>query len=340
MIGCTIVTIEFFVKLQRRAAMRFAAGWLVVLAAGALPAAECSSFRVRDQDQVWLVSTRHLGCSFAYLPTFQVSRYAGGIWQPASEAEFFSQDSADLVTPIYVHGNRIDAGLASSYGLSVYFELAGKLPAEQPVRFVIWSWPADQVRGPINDVRSKAARSDVDAFYLGNFLARLNPAVRVGLIGYSFGARIVSGAMHLLGGGALCGSLVPSGERPSCRVALWGAAEHNHWYQPGQFHDRAPAAAAAWFVTVNYCDPVLSRYRHIEACSDPCAVGFAGIAGRNLLPPEINARFEEINVSQLVGGEHHWRLYLYSQYIQERTRNYVLWHDLGHGAASGEAAAE
>jgi hypothetical protein len=83
---------------------------------------------------------------------------------------------------------------------------------------------------------------------------------------------------------------------------------------------------------------VLGRYRHIDTCGDPEAVGYAGIYGRNLLPPEVNARIEEVNVSHLVGDEHHWRPYLYSRYIQDRTRDYVLWHDVGYGPAK-EAAA-
>lgn len=306
-------------------------------AEAAPPAAECSTFRVREQDQVWLVSTRHLGCNLGYIPTFQVSRYERGTWQPATEAEFFAADTADVVTPIYVHGNRIDACLASSYGLSVYFEMAGKLDHEQPVRFVIWSWPADQIKGPLNDVRSKAARCDYEAYFFGSFLGRLQPDVRVGVIGFSFGARIVSGGMHLVNGGSIFGYSLPAAPRAQFRVALWAAAEHNHWYLPGQFHSRALAAAEAWFVTVNCCDPVLARYRMLDRCDNAEAVGYAGIYGRNLLPPDVNARIEEVNVANIVGGEHDWRPYLYSRYIQDRTREYVLWHPLAEASIDSMA---
>ena len=41
---------------------------------------------------------------------------------------------------------------------------------------------------------------------------------------------------------------------------MWAAAEHNHWYLPGQFHSEALAAAEAWYSTINYCDPVLAKY--------------------------------------------------------------------------------
>jgi hypothetical protein len=300
----------------------------------------CKTFRVRDEDQVWLVSTRHLGCAIGgkYQPSFQIWRYEKGLWQPRTEADFFAEDSADLVTPIYVHGNQIDAGLASSYGLSFYFELVGKLDVEPPARFVIWSWPSDQIKGPLKDVRAKADRSDIDAYYLACFLARMKPEVRVGLLGYSFGARIISGAMHLAGGGLLLGQSLSPAPRPQFRVAMWAAAEHNHWYLPGQFHSEALAAAEAWFITINCCDPILARYRHLDKCGDPVAVGFAGIYGRNLLPADVNARIEEVNVSNIIGSNHNWRLYLYSLYIQNRTRDYLLWHELGL-ATPKEAAA-
>src|SRR5262245_58319565 len=74
------------------------------------PAEACPTFRVREQDQIWMVSTRHLGCPSGGKsdPALQVWRYQNGWWQPASEAEFYATDSADIVTPIYVHGNQID----------------------------------------------------------------------------------------------------------------------------------------------------------------------------------------------------------------------------------------
>ncbi len=290
----------------------------------------CPTFRVRPQDQIWVVSTRHLGCPYSdkQEPNWQLWRYEKGWWQPRTAAEFYAQDSADLVTPFYIHGNRVEAGQANSDGLDVYFQLVGKLDEEPPVRFVIWSWPSSQIKGQLKDVRAKADRSDVDAYYLGRFLAEMKPEVKVGLVGYSYGARIVSGALHLLGDGTLLGWQLLPGQRPQIRVALWAAAEHSHWYIPGNFHGRAPAMADAWFVTVNPCDPVLARYHMLDKCSCPSAVGYAGIYGRNLLPADVNARIEEVNVSNIVGGTHDMHAYLYSLYVQGRTRQYVLWHEL------------
>ena len=160
----------------------------------------------------------------------------------------------------------------------------------------------------------------------------------VGLIGYSYGARISCGALHLLGGGSQIGLAIEPGERPQVRVALWAAGEHNHWLLPGHFHGEALQQAEAWFITINCCDPALARYRFLDPCSDPVALGYAGMYGRNLLPPDLNARIEEVNVSNIVGGTHDNDPYIYSLYIQNRTRDYVLWHPL-HAPAPEQPAA-
>jgi hypothetical protein len=73
---------------------------------------------------------------------------------------------------------------------------------------------------------------------------------------------------------------------------------------------------------------VLSRYHWIEKCGDPVALGYSGLYGRNLLPPELNERVEEMNVSGLIGGTHDMPIFLHSPAIQERTRQFVLWHEL------------
>lgn len=301
--------------------------------AACVPApAKCVPFRIRPQDELWAVSTRHLGCGCAAAeePAWKVWRYDAGtkLWQVANSAEFFATDSADVTTAFYIHGNRIDHNQAFTDGMDVYFQLVGKSDDEPPVRFVIWSWPSSQIKGPLKDVRSKAWRTDTDGYYLARFLAEMKPEVRTGLIGYSYGARIITGALHLLGGGTLAGQTVSAGERPTIRVSLWAAGLHNHWLLPGHYHGQALVMAKRWLITYNCCDPVLARYQWLEKCGDPVALGYSSLYGRNLLPPDLNDRVEEMNVSCLVGGTHDMRAYLFSLPVQKRTRLYVLWHEL------------
>ena len=304
------------------------------------PVTTCNVFRVRPQDEVWAVSTRCLGCPPGRIadPNFTVWHYQGSQWMNSSTAQFHGTSSPDVVTVFFIHGNRIDSTSALQNGLDVYFQMAGKFDAERPVRFVIWSWPSEQIHGPLKDVRIKAARTDVDACYLARFLSRIDSSVPVGLVGYSYGARIICGGLHLLGGGQLIGHTVEPGPRPPMRVALWAAAEHSEWLAPGYYHGRALPMADRWLITVNGCDPVLRRYHMLDKGGKPSALGYAGLYGRNLMSQEMNRRVEEMNVSHLVGGTHEMRPYLYSLAIQNCTRDYVLWYE-PNGLARGTGPA-
>jgi hypothetical protein len=291
----------------------------------------CVPFRVREQDAVWAISTRHLGCCHAFTP--YVWKFVGGQWYPSSLQAFYAEDSADVVTSVYVHGNRIDSAQALSDGLQIYFQLVGRYDHLRPTRFVIWSWPSSQIHGPLRDVRAKAQRTDIDGYFFAQWMSGMQSDVQVGLLGYSYGARIITGALHLLGGGQLCGRTVPGGNRQPTQVVLWAAALHNYWLLPGQYHGCALPMANRWAIYINGCDPVLQRYRMLDKWSRPEALGYTGMVGMNQLPPEIWSRIEHWQVSHVVGRVHDMRRYLYAPGIAGRTTEILLWHA---GAALAE----
>lgn len=293
-------------------------------AQGCAPA--CVPFGVRPQDDVWVVSTRCLGCAHLFSP--QVWRYEAGRWQPSTLAAFYASDSTEQVTSVYLHGNRIEHGQAMADGLNFYFELIGRYSDSRPTRFVIWSWPSSQIKGVLKDVRAKAARTNVEGYFLAEFLAGMRSDVQVGLLGYSFGARIITGGLHLLGGGQLAGRTVPSGNRQVTRVVLWAAALHNHWLLPGRYHGCALPMAQHWLIYVNGCDPVLRQYHRLEKHGNPAALGYTGLAGLYTLPPDLWSRIEQRQVSHIIGKTHDVRPYVYSSVIAGRTRQYLLWHSL------------
>jgi hypothetical protein len=289
--------------------------------------APSATFRVRPQDSVWAVSTRGLGCpspGWTYPLTVWQFQSQSPRWVNSTIDALAASDDPEIVTVVYIHGNRIDSSLALQDGLSVYFQLAGAWDHERPVRFVVWTWPSDQIRGPLKDVRAKAARSDVDAYYLAQFLTRLNPEIKVGLLGYSYGARIASGGVHLLGGGRLAGLSLPTASGPEMSVALWAAAEHDDWLLPGRTHGEALPTAEQWLITRNCCDPVLAHYRLLDKCTDPTALGFSGLVGRNLLLPETNERIDELDVTGVVGSSHDMQRYLYARSVLDPTREVLF----------------
>lgn len=215
-------------------------------------------------DDIWLVSTRHLGCpcwdKSSNDVDLHVEHYGGkGIgWLEASLDEYLASSDPAQPTMVYVPGNRVDWNESIERGRHVRNSVLGcsNIP---PVRFVIWSWPSDQIHGQIKDVRVKAARTNGEALYLAWFLSQCDPNTQLSILGYSFGSRVTTGALHLLGGGELAGRSLPYAEPRRARVALLAAAVHNYWLQPGACHEYALSQMDRLLLQYNSCDPVLKR---------------------------------------------------------------------------------
>jgi hypothetical protein len=138
----------------------------------------------------------------------------------------------------------------------------------------------------VRDVRVKAQRTEMGGYCLGWFLAQLPPDQRVSLLAYSFGARIATGALHLLEGGQLSGrALAPHGtQMVHARMVMLAAALHNNWLRPGGYHDLALAHVDYLLNLYNRCDPVLKRYPFLYKGSRAQALGFTGMVTRDLGP--------------------------------------------------------
>ncbi|HUE70374.1 MAG TPA: hypothetical protein VMP01_05740 [Pirellulaceae bacterium] len=321
------------------------------LAGGEGDANATAACGMRAQDRVWLASTRHLGCvNGSSGPALW--RWNAAQWQASDQQEFLDQNEELPHTVIYIHGNRVGDDEGASGGLAVYQQIVASHADEKPVRFVIWSWPSTKICGPIKDVRSKAWRSDDEAVMLARFLDGIHkpeaPAeensdfatfaasapkrdrsdredYRVGFVAFSYGARITGGALQMLGGGNLDGHTLPRRQRPQFRVALWAPAAHNDWLLPHSRHGKALPLADKWLSTTNRCDESLWRYERLEKCGNPPALGFAGFTGRGQLPAELQNRWEEWEVSNLVGSTHNYHPYMHSPWIAEQTARCVLW---------------
>lgn len=277
-----------------------------------------AKFRVREQDQVWVLSSRHLCCPTGQpARSLMAQRYSANRWREDSLSAFLGFDDPTIATVFYIHGNRIDEGTARADILNIYFQLVGRFDCERPVRLVAYSWPSDQIRGPLRDVRAKASRADGEASLFGNLLSALPTTSPVGIIGYSYGARVTTGGLHQLG--------AQQASHPPLRVALWAAAVHHDWPLPGRWHGQSLPQAERWLICVNPCDPVLARYAAVEKCGDPTALGYAGLPPHGPLPADV----EEFQVGHLVGKSHDKDSYLYSPAVACKTRETVLWREVG-----------
>jgi hypothetical protein len=187
------------------------------------------------------------------------------------------------------------------------------------MRFVIWSWQTDPGRHPVQLIRSHAYRADTDAWYLGWLLSRMDRRVPIGLAGYSFGARVATGAIHLMGGGQLLGSslkLDPKAGRPIISAVLLAAAEDDGWLSPGAPNGMAIPTVDRMLLLNNGCDSALKHYPLMDRCTRASALGYVGLATSD---PKI----EQFDECCAVGTEHNWANYFCNECLVALMRPYL-----------------
>jgi hypothetical protein len=282
------------------------------------------------QSSVWLISTRHLGPAaedFSASVELDFRRHQGEQgWQEATLAEFLAADGPDTLTLFYVHGNRIEWDEALQNGWQAHDMLVGSPSAIRQARFVIWSWPSDQIRGVVRDVRSKAQRSSSESFYLAWLLAQLDPETPVSLVGFSYGARIITGAMHCLGGGEADGAAtIEKNQRARAHVVLMAAALNDDWLVPHHRHGQAHLQIDELLLLNNSSDPVLKRYRLLDGCRGAEALGYVGFPCR--CTAVWGDKITQIDAAGTVGRTHRECIYLCSAYLMTQARRCALWEN-------------
>lgn len=301
------------------------------------PAACCP--QPRPQDQVWLVSNRGLGCNVEQqVDKLRYWRYdREKCWVRSNLAELQDADDGNLNTTVFVHGNRIESCEAFTNGWSTYRALM-RCADERPIRFIIWSWPSEPLRGLLNDARTKAWRTDPAAYYLAWFVDQLDPEARVGLWGHSYGARIVTGALHLLGGGQVGGHRLlerAHASRRPMQAVLVAAALDNHWLLPGRAHGNALSQVDRMLLVNNSCDALLKRYHLVRACQE--ALGYTGL---HRLDSDARNKIQQIDACCEIGKRHQFAGYLCSAGLMSRMRSELLSEPADVKAApSNEVAA-
>ena len=255
-------------------------------------------------------------------PQLDIERYEeSGNWQQSSLKDFLATDDPAFPTDFYIHGNAMPAGDAFANGTTVYRQLTAGAASDHHVRFVIWSWPTGMPRHhKIEAIREHSYRSDTDAWYLGWFAGQINPRVPLGLAGYSFGARVATGAIHLLGGGDLCGMHLPAEEVKDKRIVrdvLIAAAEDCNWLSPGAANSMALGTIDKMLMLNDTCDEALRFYPHLNRCSRCDALGYVGLGGDH---PNV----EQVDACCLVGGQHAWAAYFCNAGLVARMRPYLF----------------
>jgi hypothetical protein len=274
---------------------------------------------VRLQDEIVVVNTRMLCGSCdpeslrdgLVLETYAVCSEAGERrWQRSDLDSLLSADAVPTI--IYVHGNQITPGEAKSQGLAMYRRLAHYGSGEEPIRFVIFSWPSSRVGRLLRDVRVKAVRTGPAGCQLAWLVDQMPAETPISMIGFSFGARIVTGSLHILAGGSLGGSMRlrerVHPERAPVDAVLIAAALHAHWLGKGQYHGRAMTLVDEMFL-LNNCRDLALRYYHLSTPGRdrPRALG---LRGPSFIGGEYASKIQSRDVSRYAGRKHDLFMYL------------------------------
>lgn len=306
------------------------------LADAVSPAAELRS--------VWLISTRGLpvcGPQNGVPAELSYWRYTDqGAWTLSTREEFLAGSDADLPTCFFIHGNRYTHAEAIEYGWLAWRRLVRNSCVSSPVRFVIWSWPSERIcEGNMEDARIKAIRSEAQAIYLAHLMDQMPPQTPLSFVGYSYGARLGTGALHLLGGGRLLGnrlSIRVHPQRPTISAVLLAPAMDNDWLIPGRRHGQSLDQVDRMLILYNSRDIVLKRYRFLDP-SRPQALGYTGM----VWTAAAAGRVTQMDVTSWLGRSHRVEDYLNTPALVRRMLPFAFpWNFQATPVAAQAGAAE
>ena len=234
-------------------------------------------------DRFWMISTRSLTNSTCNVdldsPQLEVQRLdSRGKASPATIDEYLGALTPERQVVVYVHGNRMASNKVVHRGFSVYRNII-RSDEKRPMDWVIFSWPSAKQGTLIHDVRRKASRTDAQGLYLAWLLQKqVKQTDSTKMIGFSFGSRVITGALHSLAGGKLGGRLLPGSPTTGATVdvGLVAPAIDSHWLAEKGYHEMATKNLDRLALLYNRRDAVLKRYWLINKVRGRAALGYTG----------------------------------------------------------------
>lgn len=292
--------------------------------------------------EVWEVSTRHLGCCVpkenpvALWETYRSE--VGTPWQPANLLESVQSRTgpADAKTILYAHGNWMTR--ENSRGRIWYIAQRIRQQYDGPLRLIMLSWPSQREPHPVRDIRQNAQCADSQAFHLASLMLLFPAGEPLGVLGFSFGGRVVTAALHLVSGGKVqqgeLSWLDPNSRPPArqYRVGLVAPAVDRSWLSSNGRHHLAMRDVDQMVNLYNSQDPVLRRFRFIEASGGSIAAGFTGFLRQQGDAPSTGPlasqqRLRQFDCGGAMGVTHDERSYYREcPCFSEVVRN-ILWQD-------------
>ena len=275
-----------------------------------------------ELSQIYEVSTRHLSDRFRSInfdqPNVEVNKWSGNRWLCSNVEDALPSGGTGLLTIIYVHGNFMERNNALERLRIVDRYLREQ--ADRPYRLIMLSWPSQREKKPLRDALSNAESAECQSLYLAWMLQRLRSEPQVSILGFSFGARTVTGGLHLDAGGVIPGfASAPStniGTFLKYRVGLVAPALDRNWIERNGRHQLALSHVDSLVNLYNSRDPILRRFRFLDRLSRPIAAGFSGFTGvaalvdpRATAPLTGQSRIRQYDCGSIIGTTHSEKSY-------------------------------
>lgn len=280
----------------------------------------------------WIVSTRcgkeQVAAGQAY--DYQVYRFDGP--QPgrgSSLDEMLASLEPGVPVCFMAHGSFVTWESMLVDSAWTYRWLRQAAPSQR-VHIIFYTWASDD-GGFIPHIRVNrlGRRASLNGFYLADLVTKVSVDHPICLIGHSHGARMVSAALHALGGGIVEGRMLACGpQQPRhIRVVLAAAAMDHHWLNPNERFERAVCQAEAILNLQNHLDLPLLIYPLRRPISGK-ALCISGLTGRDRkLMAEHHEKVIDYSVTDLIGLGHVWANYYQQPRIADAIRHYVYYDE-------------
>lgn len=278
----------------------------------------------------WIVSTAASPQSFETSPPVfcpRVTRYDDCVGYRRSQMTELQQGIVPGVPIcIVVHGSFMDAPSVAPESRATWRWLRNAR-RDQPFQMIYFSWPSDESLTSLIgiDVLILGSRASRNGFYLASLIQSLPPESPICLVGHSFGARVISSSLHLMGGG------VVEGYRHGCancrgrqiRAVFAAAATDHDWFNPGQDFDRALCCTECLLNLRNCKDPALCVYP-LRRLGSSRALGKTGLTPKDrYLLQRTGCKVTDIDVSGMIGVRHSFPEYFSRPNVATLISNYV-----------------
>ena len=295
--------------------------------------AETSFVRDACDPDYWIISTR---CAEAEVEAgvhydYQVYRFDGpNPGRGSSMDELLSSLQPGVPVCFMAHGSFVTWDSMLTDSAETYRWLRRAAPC-QPVHIIFYTWASDDIHCSIPGLRVNllGRRASLNGFYLADLVSKVSDRHPICLIGHSHGTRMVSAALHSMGGGCVEGRSLAGGPQPPrrIRVVLAAAAIDHDWLNPNERFGLALNQSEALINLRNHSDLPLTLYPLRRPFSGK-ALAVSGFTKRDRAAlGAANRKVIDYDVTRIVGVGHIWDNYYSQPRIADAIRHYVYFDE-------------